>query len=83
MPCLFNGIFYVTDIIDRINIKASFINELGNCLPLTLTFFYNRSIADSSPSSTAYETIEIGKVYFLNGTCAFKPDNFSIPEVYQ
>ncbi len=81
MPCLFNGLFYVTEIVDRINIKAIFLNEHRNCVPLVLTFFHNRTIADSSPSPAAYEGVDAGKVYFFSGTCGFRHDNFAIPEV--
>ena len=46
-------------------LKAIFLNEHRNCVPLTLIFFYNHTIADSSASSVAYERMNAAKVYFF------------------
>src|SRR5947207_10213494 len=70
MPCFFTGICYVTDVFDR-TVNCIFLNEHDMPLTLSVTYFHNRAIADSTPSTVAYQRSQSGNVYLTFGTLAF------------
>src|SRR5579859_269515 len=63
MPSQFSGLFYVNEIINR-DLHCYFMNENGDALPLTITYFYTRLIADST---AAYIQVHAKKIYWLQG----------------
>src|SRR5579859_2832437 len=80
MPSQFSGLFYVNEIINR-DLHCYFTNENGDALPLTITYFYTRLIADSAPSTAAYIQVHAKKVYWLQGIITFPDQNFQSPMV--
>jgi len=80
MPCFFAGPFYVTDIIDR-SLNCIFMNEHLIPVAVSMTYFHNRSIADSAPSAVAYQRPQPGHVYLVFGTLAFAANDFRTPIV--
>ena len=80
MPCFFTGIFYVTDVFDRI-VNCIFLNEHHMPLNLSMTSFYNRAIAASAPSTVAYQRPQSGSVYLTFATLAFAANDFRTPIV--
>src|SRR5579859_1116370 len=81
MPSQFSGLFYVNEIINR-DLHCYFTNENGDALPLTITYFYTRLIADSAPSTAAYIQVHAKKVYWLQGIITFPDQNFQSPMVH-
>ena len=80
MPAQFSGIFYVNEIIER-ELHCYFCNEHSETVPIKVTYFYSRAIADSVPSPYAYIKVERDKVYLLQGTVTFIDNNFNLPIV--
>lgn len=80
MPFQFSGIFYINEIINC-DLHCYFMNENAVVLPLTVTYFYNRHIADSAPSTAAYIQVHTNKVYWLHGIITFLEMNFQSPLV--
>jgi len=80
MPSQFSGLFYVNEIINR-DLHCYFMNENGDALPLTITYFYTRLIADSAPSTAAYIQVHAKKIYWLQGIITFPDQNFQSPMV--
>ena len=80
MPAQFSGIFYVNEIIER-DLHCYFYNDRSDTIPIKVTYFYNRSIADSAPSPYAYTKVERDKVYLFHGNVTFSDGNFNAPLV--
>jgi len=69
MPCFFAGIFYVEDLSSNRQLHCHFKDEDNVVRHLNITHFQTSNLVDH-PFPDAFETIQSGSVYFINGTFA-------------